>query len=81
MQIRFKDGSSTPKVEIEFPVGHQRRRAEAAPLLRTKFEASLRRRFSAQQQKRILEVCDAPQLLDRMPVNEFVDLFFADLPR
>jgi len=81
MQVRFKDGSSTPKIEVEFPVGHQRRRAEAAPVLRTKFEASLHRRFSAQQQKRILEVCDAPQVLDRMPVNEFVDLFVADLPR
>lgn len=81
MQVRFKDGSSTPKVEVEFPVGHQRRRAEAAPVLRKKFEASLRRRFSVERQERILKVCDAPDVLDRMPVTEFVDLFVADPPQ
>lgn len=80
IQVRFKDGSSTPKVEVEFPVGHQRRRAEAAPVLRGKLEASLRRRFPKQQQERILKVCDDPQVLDRMPVNEFVELFAADMP-
>ena len=81
IQVRFKDGSSTPKVEVEFPLGHQRRRAEAAPVLRRKFEASLKRRFPRQQQERILAVCDDPQVLDRMPVHEFVDLLVADMPR
>ena len=77
MQVVFKDGSRTPRIEVEFPVGHQRRRAEAAPVLRAKFEGSLRRRFPQEQQERILKVCDDAQALDRMPVNEFVDLFIA----
>ncbi|MDB5926380.1 MAG: 2-methylcitrate dehydratase [Betaproteobacteria bacterium] len=81
MQVRFTDGSSTPKVDVQFPVGHQRRRAEGLPVLRKKFVASLQRRFSEPQQARILEICDAPEALDRMPVNEFCELFIADLPR
>jgi 2-methylcitrate dehydratase len=75
MQIRFKDGSSTPKVEVEFPIGHRRRRAEAAPVLRRKFVASLERRFPKDRQERILAVCDAPAVLDGMPVDDFVSLF------
>lgn len=75
MQVRFKDGSTTPRVDVEFPVGHPRRRAEAAPVLRRKFLASLKRQFTEAQQERILETCDAPDTLARMPVNEFVDLF------
>jgi 2-methylcitrate dehydratase len=81
MQIFFSDGSATPKVEVEFPVGHQRRRSEAAPVLRRKFEAALKRRFPEQQQRRILNVCDDPLNLDRMAVNEFVQLFVPDTSR
>ncbi|MGZ8266693.1 MAG: hypothetical protein ACXWUU_04455 [Burkholderiales bacterium] len=50
-------------------------------MLRRKFEAALGRRFPEQQRRRILNVCDDPQTLDRMPVNEFVQLFVADTPR
>ena len=38
MQIFFTDGTSTPRVEIQYPIGHRRRREEAIPLLRIKFE-------------------------------------------
>lgn len=81
MQVFFSDESATPIVEVEFPVGHQRRRSEAAPVLRRKFEAALERRFPEQQQRRILNVCDDPKTLDRMPVNEFVQLFVPDTSR
>lgn len=80
VQVWFKDGTSTPKVEIEYPIGHPRRRAEAVPVLREKFEASLKRRFSEQQCHQILELCDDVSALDRTPVNQFVDMFLADLP-
>ncbi|MFN8710044.1 MAG: bifunctional 2-methylcitrate dehydratase/aconitate hydratase, partial [Planctomyces sp.] len=33
IQIFFKNGSSTEKVEIEYPIGHRRRRAEGIPVL------------------------------------------------
>ena len=77
VQVWFKDGSSTPKMEEDYPVGHQRRRAEALPLLRAKFEAALQRRFPAEQCNRILKACDNGAQLDRMPVHEFVGMFVA----
>ena len=37
VQVFFKDGSSTEKVVVEYPIGHRRRRAEGMPLLVKKF--------------------------------------------
>ena len=75
VQVRFNDGSSTPKVEIEYPVGHPRRRSEVMPVLKAKLEASLGRRFPASQRDRILALCNSGNALDRTPVNQFLDLF------
>jgi 2-methylcitrate dehydratase len=41
VRIVFSDGTSTERVEIEVPLGHPRRRAEARPLLREKLVANL----------------------------------------
>lgn len=73
IQVFFADGSSTPKVEVQYPIGHPRRRAEAAPVLRAKLEASLARRFPRQRCERILALCDNARKLDQTPVNEFID--------
>src|SRR5205814_7314275 len=37
LQILFKDGSATPKVAVEYPLGHRRRRSEGIPALEAKF--------------------------------------------
>ena len=74
VQVWFKDGTSTPRMEVEYPIGHQRRRGEALPVLRAKFEAALARRFSARQGERILAACDDTASFDRTPVHEFVEM-------
>src|SRR5262249_7798377 len=38
VQVFFSDGKATEKVEVEYPVGHRRRRAEGMPLLVKKFQ-------------------------------------------
>jgi 2-methylcitrate dehydratase len=75
MQIFFDDGTSTERVEIEYPIGHRRRRAEGIPVLERKFEAALRSRFPRVQAQRILDVCQDPGRLAATPVHQFVDLF------
>jgi 2-methylcitrate dehydratase len=75
VQVFFKDGTRTPKVEIEYPAGHPRRRAEFLPVLNAKLESSLARRFASKQCKRILDACGDTAALARMPVHEFVELF------
>ncbi len=75
VQVFFKDGSKTEKVEVEYPIGHRFRRAEGIPLLVGKFKTNLERRFPAKQQKAILDLCLDQKKLEATPVNDFVDLF------
>jgi 2-methylcitrate dehydratase len=75
LTVEFKDGSKLKEVVCEYPIGHKRRRAEGMPVLVEKFRTNLARRFPAQQQKTILDVCMDPARLEAMPVSQFVDLF------
>jgi 2-methylcitrate dehydratase len=75
VQVFFKDGSSTPKVAVEYPIGHRRRRKDGIPLLEEKFRTNLARRFAPKQQQAILAACGNLAKLETMPVHEFVDLF------
>src|SRR5207244_6170275 len=53
VQVFFKDGTKTDKVEVEYPLGHRRRRAEGIPLLVKKFHENVATRLSAAQLKAI----------------------------
>ena len=73
VQVFFKDGSATEGVTVEYPIGHRRRRQEAAPLLVEKFVENMSTRFEAQQVRDVLAVFEGSDL-DTMPVWEFMDL-------
>lgn len=75
VQVFFKDGSSTEKVAVEYPIGHRRRREEGIPLLEAKFKANLATRFVAQRSAEIFALCKDQALLEATPVHRFVDLF------
>jgi 2-methylcitrate dehydratase len=75
VQVFFKDGSSTDKVAVEYPIGHRRRRAEGMPLLVKKFEANLASRFAPAQCQAIMKLCNDPKSLDATPVDKFTDMF------
>jgi 2-methylcitrate dehydratase len=72
IQVFFKDGSSTKRVAIDYPIGHRKRRAEGMPILVKKFEAAVAAHFPAKQADLIrLTFADAKKL-DAMPVQEFM---------
>ena len=75
IQIFFRDGTKTEKGEVQYPIGHRRRRKEGIPLLIEKFKTNLARRFPDKQQKAILDVCLDQTKLEAMSVHEFVDMF------
>ena len=77
LTVEFADGSSLPEVVVEYPLGHKRRRAEGIPLLEKKFVTNLGRRFSPAQAGAILDASLQHSTLERMPVNEYVDLYSA----
>lgn len=74
LQIFFKDGSSTEKVEVEYPVGHRRRRQEGIPLLESKFRSNLATRFPAVRVEKIFALCKDQKALESTPVHEFMDM-------
>lgn len=77
VQVFFKDGSATERVEVQYPLGHPRRRAEAVPLLWRKFEASLAARWPGPRVESILERFRAPEILNETAIPDFVDWFVA----
>ena len=75
VQIFFDDGSTTRRVEVEYPIGHPRRRSEGEPLLISKFERNLRGRIPPKNSDRILELFANHAELMELPISRLFDLF------
>ena len=76
--IHFKDGSSTEQVEVEYPIGHRRRREQGIPLLIEKFKANLSTQFSENRTKEILSLCEDQSTLENSSVIDFMNLMIAE---
>ena len=76
--IHFKDGSSTEQVEVEYPIGHRRRREQGIPLLIEKFKANLGTQFSENRTKEILSMCEDQSTLENSSVIDFMNLMIAE---
>ncbi|MDE2220344.1 MAG: bifunctional 2-methylcitrate dehydratase/aconitate hydratase [Gammaproteobacteria bacterium] len=74
VQVFFRDGTATGRVQVDYPLGHRRRRAEGEPLLERKFAASVRGHFGAAQAQRIMARFADRQALDAMGVDELMGL-------
>jgi 2-methylcitrate dehydratase len=78
VQVFFTDGSSTDRVEVEYPIGHRKRRAEGIPVLVRKFEDSLKGKLGARRFKALKALCADQEKLENVPVDEFVALLVSD---
>jgi len=74
IQIHYRDGTTSEKIQIEYPIGHKRRRAESRPLLQIKFETAVKQHFSANQSKKILKIFSDRTTVMDMPVDELMDV-------
>jgi len=72
LQVFFRDGSATARVQVDYPIGHRKRRAEGMPVLVRKFETSVDAHFGPKQAERIKTLFSSQKSLDAMPVNELV---------
>jgi 2-methylcitrate dehydratase len=72
VQIFFRGGGTTEKVEVEYPVGHRRRRAEGIPLLVKKFQANAETCFPSARVQETLSLFADVKRLEQMAVDEFV---------
>ena len=71
IQIFFNDGSSTEVEEVEYPIGHKRRRAEGIPVLEQKFKKNLLKSFDVSVVDEILAKCLDQESLEAMSVLDF----------
>src|SRR5580698_11146052 len=74
LTLSLADGSTLTET-VEYPLGHRRRRSEGIPLLEAKFRTNLGRRFATERKQTILQASLDQQTLERMPVQEYVDLY------
>ena len=78
LQIFFSDGSSTDKIEVEYPIGHRRRREEGVPVLINKFEENLKTQFSSSRVNKILDICNDQLVLENTSVTDFIELLIKE---
>jgi 2-methylcitrate dehydratase len=75
VQVFFKDGSSTGKISVDYPIGHRKRRAEGIPVLMGKCQAALRAHLPAVQAEQIMALAADPAKLEAMPIDQFINLY------
>ncbi len=77
IEVRFRDGSRSPRVEVEYPLGHPPLHGDAIPLLEAKLERHLASRFAPGRVASMLQLLRDQQRLESTPADEFMDRFVA----
>jgi 2-methylcitrate dehydratase len=74
VRVFFGDGTATEKVEVEYPIGHRRRRKEGIPLLERKFGSNLRTRLPEWRARKVEELLLDRERLQSAPVHRFMGM-------
>jgi 2-methylcitrate dehydratase len=77
IQVFFKDGSSTDRVAVDYPIGHRQRREEGIPVLKKKFATSVSTKLKEGQWKELDELCANRDKLAATAVDDFMALLVA----
>jgi 2-methylcitrate dehydratase len=72
VQVYFKDGTATQRIQVDFPIGHRKRRGEGMPVLVQKFESSVAEHFAPKQAESIKAMFADRKSLGSMAVSDFV---------
>jgi len=74
LQVTFRDGSKSQRIEINCPIGHRERRADAIPLLLAKCERGIEPKLPPAQWEQFRALAQDSRALEALPVDRFVDL-------
>ena len=74
IQIHFNDGTSTENCEVEYPIGHMRRREEGIPVLEKKFMNNLNITYTEEVANKIFKLCMGQRKLEETSVLDFQSL-------
>jgi 2-methylcitrate dehydratase len=74
VQVFFNDGSSTDRIEVNFPIGHRARREEGIPVLKQKFVDSVSPKLAERQWAELDALCADRDKLANTDVDDFMAL-------
>jgi len=74
VQVFCRDGSSTERVAVEYPIGHRRRREEGIPLLEEKFRRNIATVLPPRTRARLETLCAEQRRLEETPVDALMAL-------
>jgi len=77
IQIYFRDGTATPRIDIEQPIGHAQRREIGMPYLEKKLVRNLALGLRPQQVDRAMALFSDYRKYSSTSVIDFMDLFIA----
>lgn len=75
MRVFFTDGSSTDRIEVEYPLGHRRRREEALPFIHSKYRNNVAAHLPDHQCETLSGWIADPKHFDDMSANHFTELW------
>ena len=73
VRVFFRDGTSTPLVEVEYPIGHRRRRRDGIPLLVQKFRDAMLALYTPAEVASLAETLLDRERLQEVAVPELMD--------
>ncbi len=71
VQVFFRDGTSTERIEVHYPIGHRRRRKEGIPILRQKAEAAFATHYGESKVDQLTALFGVRENLEATPVWVF----------
>ncbi|MDP3070214.1 MAG: bifunctional 2-methylcitrate dehydratase/aconitate hydratase [Opitutaceae bacterium] len=71
VQVFFRDGTSTARIEVHFPIGHRRRRKEGIPILRLKAEAAFVAHYGKSKSEKLTFLFTNSSKLKAISVSDF----------
>ena len=75
VQLVFRDGTVSPIVEVEYPIGHKMRRAEAWAELEHKFYQNIAAHYSSQQVTQLMILLKDRERVLHLTIGELLDFF------
>jgi len=74
IEVQFIDGSTTDPIEVEFPLGHRRRRNEAIEPLRKKFRYNAGKRLDESKVNSLLKTFASTESLCDLRISEVMNV-------
>lgn len=75
VQVFFVDGEKTDRVEVNYPIGHRKRREEGVPRLLDKVQQALSKQLPSRQAQALVDLAHDPERAASVRVGDFMAMW------